>query len=71
MRGKEVRLSRILDKGKALIIPMDHGLTIGPVKGIMNMKNTIQKVVNGYVIIMEYPGLYFVILRKAGTIKIW
>ena len=48
MRGKDVRLSRILDKnGKALIIPMDHGITIGPVKGLIDMKTTIQKVVKG------------------------
>ncbi len=50
MRGKDVRLSRILDKnGKALIIPMDHGITIGPVKGLKwtEMKSTIQEVVQG------------------------
>ncbi|NVM54201.1 MAG: class I fructose-bisphosphate aldolase family protein [Candidatus Helarchaeota archaeon] len=49
MRGKDVRLSRMLDKGKALIIPMDHGITIGPVRGLKwsEMKVTIQKVVQG------------------------
>lgn len=47
MRGKEVRLSRILENGKALIIPMDHGITIGPVQGLLDMSSIIQKVVNG------------------------
>ena len=49
MRGKDVRLSRILDKDKALIIPMDHGITVGPVKGLKwsEMKATIKKVVQG------------------------
>ena len=47
MRGKDARLNRILSKGKALIIPMDHGISIGPVPGIIDIKTTIQKVVAG------------------------
>mgnify|MGYP005625449917 CR=1 FL=1 len=61
MRGKTVRISRILDKGKALIIPMDHGITIGPVKGLKwnEMKSTIEKVVHGgATAILLHKGLY-------------
>ena len=59
MRGKDVRLSRILDNGKALIIPMDHGITIGPVKGLIDMKNSIQKVVDGgATAILLHKGLF-------------
>ncbi len=59
MRGKEVRLSRILDNGKALIIPMDHGITIGPVKGLIDMKSSIQKVVTGgATAILLHKGLF-------------
>jgi predicted phospho-2-dehydro-3-deoxyheptonate aldolase len=47
MNGKEVRLSRILKNGKALIIPMDHGVSMGPVKGLVNMDDTVSKVVEG------------------------
>ena len=47
MRGKDARLNRILCKGKALIIPMDHGISIGPIPGIIDIKTTIQKVVAG------------------------
>ncbi|MFX1518842.1 MAG: 2-amino-3,7-dideoxy-D-threo-hept-6-ulosonate synthase [Promethearchaeota archaeon] len=47
MNGKEVRLSRILRNGKALIIPMDHGVSMGPVKGLVDMNDTVSKVVEG------------------------
>lgn len=65
MRGKEVRLSRILDNGKALIIPMDHGITIGPVKGLLDMNSMIQKVVKGgATAILLHKGI-FRILEEA------
>ncbi len=47
MNGKEVRLNRILRNGKALIIPMDHGVSMGPVKGLVDMDDTVSKVVEG------------------------
>ncbi|MFX1294828.1 MAG: 2-amino-3,7-dideoxy-D-threo-hept-6-ulosonate synthase [Promethearchaeota archaeon] len=78
MRGKDVRLSRILDKGKALIIPMDHGITIGPVKGIIDINNTIQKVVHGgataillhkgiFRILKEIPNCGMILHLSAST----
>ncbi|MEM2921148.1 MAG: 2-amino-3,7-dideoxy-D-threo-hept-6-ulosonate synthase [Candidatus Bathyarchaeia archaeon] len=42
--GKSVRLSRIMREGKMLCIPMDHGLSIGPVKGLDNIFKTIKAV---------------------------
>ncbi len=47
MNGKQIRMSRILDNGKAVIIPMDHGLTLGPVKGLVNFDETVNRVVHG------------------------
>ena len=34
--GKNIRLERIINREtkKSIIIPMDHGLTVGPIKGI-------------------------------------
>jgi class I fructose-bisphosphate aldolase len=32
--GKRLRLGRFLGRGKALIVPIDHGLTVGPLSGI-------------------------------------
>jgi DhnA family fructose-bisphosphate aldolase class Ia len=33
--GKEVRKERIMNRatGKTVIVPMDHGVTVGPIKG--------------------------------------
>lgn len=47
--GKEIRIERIKDRksGNSLIIPLDHGISIGPVKGIINLAETIDKVAEG------------------------
>lgn len=49
MIGKQIRMQRIMDRntGKTVIIPMDHGVTVGPIKGLENMKATINKVAEG------------------------
>jgi len=33
--------------GRTIIVPMDHGLTVGPIPGIEDMKKAIDQVVNG------------------------
>jgi predicted phospho-2-dehydro-3-deoxyheptonate aldolase len=49
MIGKKIRLERIIDRnsGKTVIIPMDHGVTVGPIEGLADMRTTIGKVVAG------------------------
>lgn len=49
MFGKMIRMERIIDRnsGKMVIIPMDHGTTMGPIKGLENMKETVDKMVKG------------------------
>lgn len=49
MIGKEVRMERILNRntGHTVIIPMDHGVTVGPIKGLEDMKKTVDNIVNG------------------------
>ena len=46
--GKTRRLRRII-KGdlRTLIIAMDHGVTVGPVRGLENMQETVRNVVKG------------------------
>jgi DhnA family fructose-bisphosphate aldolase class Ia len=40
--GKTRRLQRIIrDDGRTVIVPMDHGLTLGPVPGLETMQTTI------------------------------
>ncbi len=46
--GKTRRLRRIIrDDSKAFIIAMDHGVTIGPVRGLENVQETVRHVVAG------------------------
>jgi len=47
--GKEIRLLRLKDvrSGKYLFVPMDHGVSLGPVTGLVNMPSTIQSVASG------------------------
>ncbi len=49
MDSKKIRLSRIGDKhtGRFVIVPMDHGVSAGPIKGIVDIEDTIERVING------------------------
>jgi predicted phospho-2-dehydro-3-deoxyheptonate aldolase len=49
MIGKKIRLERILDRnsGRTVIVPMDHGVTVGPIPGLEDMRETVTKVVMG------------------------
>jgi predicted phospho-2-dehydro-3-deoxyheptonate aldolase len=46
--GKKRRLRRIFrDDHRTVIVPMDHGVTVGPVKGLVNMQGIINKLLLG------------------------
>jgi predicted phospho-2-dehydro-3-deoxyheptonate aldolase len=49
MIGKKIRMERIMERrsGKTVIIPMDHGITIGPAAGLIHMQETINAVAMG------------------------
>ena len=49
MVGKEIRLERIINRnsGRTIIVPMDHGITMGPIPGLTDMTMAIDRVVNG------------------------
>ncbi|OEC86739.1 MULTISPECIES: 2-amino-3,7-dideoxy-D-threo-hept-6-ulosonate synthase [Methanobacterium] len=49
MIGKKIRIERIINRktGRTVIVPMDHGVSIGPVAGIGNMCETIDEVASG------------------------
>jgi predicted phospho-2-dehydro-3-deoxyheptonate aldolase len=49
MIGKKIRLERIIDRnsGKTVIVPMDHGVTVGPIEGLADMRTTVSKIVAG------------------------
>ena len=49
MIGKKIRMDRIINRhsGKTVIIPMDHGVTVGPMAGLIKMEETIHAVAMG------------------------
>jgi predicted phospho-2-dehydro-3-deoxyheptonate aldolase len=49
MIGKKIRLERIMDRnsGRTVIIPMDHGVTVGPIPGLEDMREAVARVVAG------------------------
>ncbi|MHC4679253.1 MAG: 2-amino-3,7-dideoxy-D-threo-hept-6-ulosonate synthase [Planctomycetota bacterium] len=49
MIGKKIRLERIIDRNsrRTVIIPMDHGVTVGPIEGLADMRTAVSNVVAG------------------------
>jgi class I fructose-bisphosphate aldolase len=49
MIGKLIRLERIMnrDTGRTLIVPLDHGVTVGPIEGLIDMKTTVNQIATG------------------------
>jgi len=47
--GKAIRLERIINRNtkRTIIVPMDHGTTVGPLPGIVDMRVAVQSVVEG------------------------
>ena len=58
--GKRIRTERIVDRntGRTVIVPMDHGISMGPIKGLRSMKDAIQRVAEGGAnAIVEHKGM--------------
>lgn len=47
--GKSIRMERIIDRrdGRTIIIPMDHGITVGPIPGLEDMIKAVDAVAKG------------------------
>ncbi len=47
--GKAIRLERIIDRKtrRTVIVPMDHGISVGPIAGLIDMPTTVNKVAEG------------------------
>jgi fructose-bisphosphate aldolase/2-amino-3,7-dideoxy-D-threo-hept-6-ulosonate synthase len=47
--GKKIRLERIINRKtrRTVIVPMDHGLTVGPIKGLIDLSDAVDKVAEG------------------------
>ena len=49
MLGKAIRLERISNRknGRTVIVPMDHGVTMGPIEGLVNMPEAVNNAARG------------------------
>ncbi|PTD94699.1 fructose-bisphosphate aldolase [archaeon SCG-AAA382B04] len=59
--GKKIRKERIINRNskKTMIVPMDHGISSGPIKGLENLAETVEKVAEG--------GANAVLMQKGMT----
>ena len=58
--GKRIRMERIINRNtrRTVIVPMDHGISMGPIDGLTDMKDAIQGVAEGGAnAIVEHKGL--------------
>ena len=47
--GKSVRMERIFNRNteRTIIVPLDHGVSVGPIFGIIDLRVTVDKVAEG------------------------
>jgi fructose-bisphosphate aldolase/2-amino-3,7-dideoxy-D-threo-hept-6-ulosonate synthase len=45
--GKKKRLQRIFQDGRTVMVPMDHGVTSGPIQGLVDMQAIVNKIQEG------------------------
>ncbi len=62
-------MERILDRktGNAVIVPMDHGISVGPLSGLVDMKKTVNDVsLGGATAVLMHKGLVRYSYRMSG-----
>ena len=67
--GKNIRIERILNREsrRSIIIPMDHGLSVGTIKGLEDMAAMVDKVaMGGADAVLEHSGMVGAGHRKYG-----
>lgn len=58
--GKKIRIERLLNRntGKTVIVPMDHGVSVGPIDGVKDIRTAVQLVAEGGAnAVVEHKGL--------------
>ncbi|MFD1684472.1 2-amino-3,7-dideoxy-D-threo-hept-6-ulosonate synthase [Halobellus litoreus] len=45
--GLSARLDRVSTGGRYLVVPMDHGITLGAVKGLVDLESTVDSITRG------------------------
>lgn len=67
--GKQVRLERIINRmdGRTIIVPMDHGVTMGLVEGLIDMREAVNDMAKaGADAVLMHKGLVRCSYRNSG-----
>jgi len=67
--GKRIRMERIIDRKskRSVIVPMDHGVTLGPVRGLEDMRKAVNAVAEGGAnAVLLHKGIVFAGHRGYG-----
>lgn len=67
--GKRIRIERIIDRKskRTIIIPMDHGFTLGTIEGLEDMASMVDKVaLGGANAVLEHSGMVGAGHRQSG-----
>lgn len=67
--GKAIRIERIINRNtrRAIVVPLDHGVTIGPVPGLIDMVDTLTNIAEGGAnAVLMHKGLVRCGHRKHG-----
>lgn len=67
--GKAIRLERLMNRstGKSIIVPMDHGVSVGPIDGLLDMPRAVNEVAEGGAdAVLAHKGLIRCGHRKSG-----
>ncbi|HPM85470.1 MAG TPA: 2-amino-3,7-dideoxy-D-threo-hept-6-ulosonate synthase [archaeon] len=70
MIGKMIRMQRIMDRdsGKMVIVPIDHGISDGPIDGLINVRETVSNIAeSGANGILMHKGMVQVGFRGGGS----
>ncbi|MCP1661735.1 MAG: fructose-bisphosphate aldolase [Methanocalculus sp. MSAO_Arc1] len=69
MYGKDIRMERIMDRrsGKMIIVPLDHGVSQGPIPGLIDLCGTVDAVAEGgATAVLGHVGLALHGHRRSG-----
>lgn len=70
MIGKMIRMQRIMDRnsGKMVIVPIDHGISDGPIDGLINVRETVSTIAeSGANGILMHKGMVEAGFRGSGS----
>jgi predicted phospho-2-dehydro-3-deoxyheptonate aldolase len=68
--GKKIRIKRIFNiaSGKTVIVPLDHGVSLGPINGLEDMDATVNMIVRGGAnATVVHKGIVMATNRSGGT----